>query len=727
MSVREGPLTLGTTISNVKHRALHARCPTRRAPRDEASVTPSPPARRRPGPRRPQAAGPRPAPAPVPPVPLGHPAHLFALALAIVVVLISTSSRIYDTDLWQHLLVGKAIWTLHRVPVLQLWSWPTYGTVDVTSSYSWAFRALLWPFWSGLGVVGLFLLRWGAALATFALAWLTARRLGARDLPALLVFVIAALVFRQRAQVRPELVAAVLLAATQWILETRRGGGPDRSPLLIPLLWLWANLHVSYVLGFLVAGIHLAGDLRSRGRAAAAPGPSTSRLALCVLAAVPLMFVNPYGWRAVVAPFQFVLLQRGEPILRTIAELQPPPWKENLRNGLPLLLAGWPLLLLMRARRRGLDLVELLLCLVFTPLALRALRFVGPYAVVAAPFLARDLEDALSGVRWPAGSLGAWARAAAFAVPALVLGALEWSRPSLPLGIRVDPRAAPSAACDYMAARDVRGRGFTQFELGGYLLWRFWPDRSRLPFMDIHQSGTPEIRALYPLAFADPATWAEMNRRWRFDYVLLNRILVPGERLPDMLDADSTWALVFLDDRAALWVRRGSPASAHATADEYHLLSGGPARLQDLQSRWGADSALADRVARELRRSAASSTQSAGAWNLLARVEFSRGRLAEAKAALERAVAPDQERAPGAHGMLALIALLEDRPADAVAEARREQADSPRRRGMNALIARAYVRLGDLPRARAAWRRELAVDPENPEARDSLAALEGRF
>ncbi len=45
---------------------------------------------------------------------------------------------------------------------------------------------------------------------------------------------------------------------------------------------------------------------------------------------------------------------------------------------------------------------------------------------------------------------------------------------------------------------------------------------------------------------------------------------------------------------------------------------------------------------------------------------------------------------------------------------------------MNALIARAYVRLGDLPRARAAWRRELAVDPENPEARDSLAALEGR-
>lgn len=103
------------------------------APRDAASVTRPPPARRRPGSRR---AGTPAAWVPLEPVPLRHPAHLLALTVVIAAVLISTCSRIYDTDLWQHLLVGKVIWTQHRVPTLQLWSWPTYGSVDVTSSYS---------------------------------------------------------------------------------------------------------------------------------------------------------------------------------------------------------------------------------------------------------------------------------------------------------------------------------------------------------------------------------------------------------------------------------------------------------------------------------------------------------------------------------------------------------------------------------------------------------------
>jgi len=42
------------------------------------------------------------------------------------------------------------------------------------------------------------------------------------------------------------------------------------------------------------------------------------------------------------------------------------------------------------------------------------------------------------------------------------------------------------------------------------------------------------------------------------------------------------------------------------------------------------------------------------------------------------------------------------------------------------LLARAYQQLGDWARARAAYRRELAQDPGNAEARDSLAALESR-
>ncbi|HEY2954459.1 MAG TPA: hypothetical protein VGK89_04340, partial [Candidatus Eisenbacteria bacterium] len=66
-----------------------------------------------------------------PPIALRSPAMMAAALVAAVCIAVSVSYRIYDPDLWQHLVVGKAIWQLHRVPTTQLWSWPTYGAPDV--------------------------------------------------------------------------------------------------------------------------------------------------------------------------------------------------------------------------------------------------------------------------------------------------------------------------------------------------------------------------------------------------------------------------------------------------------------------------------------------------------------------------------------------------------------------------------------------------------------------
>src|SRR5205823_245291 len=102
----------------------------------------------------------------------------------------------------------------------------------------------------------------------------------------------------------------------------------------------------------------------------------------------------------------------------------------------------------------------------------------------------------------------------------------------------------PERACDWMELHAVRGKAFNVFSFGGYLLWRFYPDPGRLPFMDIHQAGTREIRYLYAWALQDSVAWRQLDRRFRFDYVLLPRTLPGNPDLADFLDADSTWALV---------------------------------------------------------------------------------------------------------------------------------------------------------------------------------------
>src|SRR5258708_26298297 len=142
---------------------------------------------------------------------LRHPAFLIAALVAAACIALSVSFKLYDTDMWMHLAVGRAIWTLHQVPTHQLWTWPTYGAPDVNAS--WGFRLLIWPIWQAFGVGGLFAWRWASTLAAFALLWAAARRMGARGLTPLVVLVLCSVVYRQRSQIRPEALAALLLAA----------------------------------------------------------------------------------------------------------------------------------------------------------------------------------------------------------------------------------------------------------------------------------------------------------------------------------------------------------------------------------------------------------------------------------------------------------------------------------------------------------------------------------
>src|SRR5260370_42371700 len=77
---------------------------------------------RAPGARRPPAAGHSALVLAAPPA-LRHPAFIAVTLVAAACVAYSVSFALYDTDMWQHLAVGRAIWTLKTIPTRQLWTW----------------------------------------------------------------------------------------------------------------------------------------------------------------------------------------------------------------------------------------------------------------------------------------------------------------------------------------------------------------------------------------------------------------------------------------------------------------------------------------------------------------------------------------------------------------------------------------------------------------------------
>ncbi|MBI1797142.1 MAG: tetratricopeptide repeat protein [Candidatus Eisenbacteria bacterium] len=687
----------------------------------------------------------RPAAAAAPPVALGHPAMLLALAVTAVCVLVSVTFRLYDTDLWHHLLVGKVIWATHAVPTRQLWSWPTYGAPDANSA--WLFRALVWPLWSAAGVSGLFVWRWLSTLAVFAITWATARRAGARGFVPLVVLLFAAFVYRIRSQIRPETMVAVLIALELLILESRRaaraalgaGGATvtrDPAPWLIAIAWVWANTHLSYYLGFIVMGVYLADEwLAARGRGASAARSRAPRVLLwTMVASLAISFVNPFGWQALWLPFDFMLHLRNELLYRTIRELEPIEWRLYIRTALPLLMAAWPLLIAWRLFRRDVDRVEILLCLLFTPIALSTQRFVGFYVVIAAPFVMRDLDLWIGARSWPPRDrLGArrrwaaspWLRAGATIAICAGAGVLEWNRPGPAAGVGIEWSKFPVRACDWIAAHGIRGRGFNNFEYGPYQAWRFWPDRGRLPFMTgTIEVATPTDRMLYAGAFAEPGAWRALDRLHHFDYVMVQRVEIGTDRLLDVLDADSTWALVFADDAAAVFVRRGGALDSTAARDAYRLVPAGVVRLEALGAAVARDTVLRARVVAELDRQVADSPWNANALSLLANLDLVAGRYGAARSLLARALRVDPTLGR-AHERLGIMAMDEGRTREAIAEFERERALNPHLTRVALRLGRAWQRLGDPGKARAWYRRELEIDPGSEDARRALEALGG--
>src|SRR5262249_18010394 len=157
----------------------------------------------------------------------------------------------------------------------------------------------------------------------------------------------------------------------------------------------------------------------------------------------------------------------------------------------------------------------------FWAMAWSSRRFLPTYVVVMAPYAARALTEGLEplAARPPFGRRP-WLRAAVAATSVMLAAAPGLATRGHLFRLRGERWAQYPGVCDFIARHGIRGRMFNVFHVGGYVLWRFWPQR--LPFTDIHQAGTVADMAHYTTAIYTGAGWPALDQRYRFDHVLLD-------------------------------------------------------------------------------------------------------------------------------------------------------------------------------------------------------------
>jgi hypothetical protein len=369
-----------------------------------------------------------------------------------------------------------------------------------------------------------------------------------------------------------------------WLCR-RDTGQPRRDWWIPPLVFaLWANLHGSFVIGWLWLVLATASAwLAVWPRAGKIPATdlqhadlSARRLLWGLVLALAAVWINPYGGQLPAAVLDFA----GHPNLRDLSEWQPlrreSPQGQVFLGSLALIgalslgRAGW-------GWRRGQPAARwwastpawLVLSGVLLAIAtLRSARFIvwwGPIGGLwLATLLPRPIGSGESTLVWRP-RLVWWlfpALAWGLAVGRSPIGIWFRTGQSVPLEQIVDSQT-PLGIGDFLHEHAPPGRLFCPIEWGDYLQWRM-PQSERHPILfGSHVHLLPaDVWHDYLAVVGRQENWPAVLDRLRVETVVLDH--AGRSRLIAALDRQPGWQRIYTDELGAIFRRHAAPPHADA-------------------------------------------------------------------------------------------------------------------------------------------------------------------
>jgi hypothetical protein len=449
---------------------------------------------------------------------------IFALLLP------SMASLLADPDMLWHVRTGQDILATGRFPSVDSYSWTMAGQPWIAKEWlSQVLYALAFALggWTGAALLALF-----AASAAYAIVFAHVER-RAGGLFALAVIVVIALAGNFHLLARPHVLAwpVVALFAAQLLEAAEQGRAPRlRAALLVAL---WANLHGSFLFGFIVmpffAWEALARTEGSRGRLAL-------RWLAFALACGLAALIHPYGWGAIAAARG--VLELG-PTLSLIVEWRPQNFAGFGHFEFILLLGiGAALLSGLRLPAPRVALLAALLHSMLAHVRQETLGLIIIALLLGAPVAALGAVTRLPREKRTLAAFG-------IAVLLAVTAGMAIGRGPLTLPAEL----APQAALDAARAAGVTGGVLNEDRFGGFLVSQHVPT---------YVDGRAELFGMmhYDLSLAvagrKPETLAALLADPRIGWTLLPSVMPANQ----VLAVSPDWRQVFRDDVATVFVRR---------------------------------------------------------------------------------------------------------------------------------------------------------------------------
>ncbi|OGQ00691.1 MAG: hypothetical protein A2Z40_05810 [Deltaproteobacteria bacterium RBG_19FT_COMBO_60_16] len=521
----------------------------------------------------------------------------------------------FTSDFGTHIAIGREIGKTFHVADKEFLNYPSLGVHNPNGE--WGFQTLLYLVFAAGGEYGVSFLCWAVVFGIYLLLHRSMTLRGAN--PFLAVFAIFAFsgFLRIRIQPRPEIFTYLFIALTIFLLSEYYFG--ERKKLIFlfpPMVLVWANMHPTYLMAFLLCGAFFVDGLaraawRKEFRWETMKTWIFPPIAVGILGLV-LCGINPHGFNAILTPLHLISRggggSGGEPSMLTfISELTPVKGTGFFAY---YQAAAWfaVVSLLLGALGRRIYLLDLILFTIAFKGAWDSARavsmmglFLSPGASLHltgfftrakewfAPDMPRKREDPARGTgkkkgkREQAGkpimerpprsrlSPGHIAITCLIIVALSVFGAvtLSFSFSQLEWGVGITGHKFSFAAAEFLRKNPIPGKMFNFFDIGGFLDWQIYPQA--LTFIDGRTYNQEVFMEHQSVTGAAPG-WEDILRKYDITYIVLKSIDSSGMILPVIIPLSNhpDWSLVFADGLFVIFVRN-SPENREYIAK--HTLS----------------------------------------------------------------------------------------------------------------------------------------------------------
>ena len=504
---------------------------------------------------------------------------MIILVLASLGVFLFHSATAMNQDLGRHLKVGQIIWETKHVPQTNLFSYTQPNQFFL--NHHWLSEVVYYLLYLKIGVSGLIVFNALIFLASFALIFsLVYRR--KYFVTSLLAMILSIGLLIERTDVRPEVFGFLFFALFLFILNRNKEKITWSFWLLLPLQFVWVNLHISFCFGWILLFLFFLDRLWERRKTVyllAKEKKFDKYLTQVVFLGILLglvAIINPNAWRGAIYPL-LIFGNYGY----TIVENQTPFFLEKLMFNPSIVffkVAIAALIISCLINWRKIRVFCLLGSIVFLGFAWSAIRNFPIFALFLPLVLAENLSSAREYFSRTKLSFGCflikwenlWLRKLFRALTILIIfGILTASiyavvsnryylimTKSERFGLMVPSEAG--AAVDFLKQNKIGGQMFNNFDIGGYLIWRLYPEQK------VFADGRPEAysenfwQSIYIPMQQDEKQWQNYaDEIYNFDYIFFAHTdATPwGIQFIQRISQDKKWVMVYLNSSMAIWLR----------------------------------------------------------------------------------------------------------------------------------------------------------------------------